>query len=71
MQLAHTDGLFFVSLRSSVATDCMEPDAASPRPEKRTSAGESTLSPALRKFQKQGAMVARLSTLQSASATLS
>ena len=30
--------------------------------------GESTLSPALRKFQKQGAMVARLSTLQSASA---
>ena len=46
----------------------MEPDAATPRPEKRTSAGESTLSPALRKFQKQGAMVARLSTLQSASA---
>ena len=44
----------------------MEPDAATT--EKRASASESTLSPALRKFQKQGAMVARLSTLQSASA---
>jgi hypothetical protein len=44
----------------------MEPDAATT--EKRASASESTLSPTLRKFQKQGAVVARLSTLQSASA---
>ena len=77
VQLART---FLLPLREHDSSSCrcevrsataanrfsMEPDAATT--EKRASASESTLSPALRKFQKQGAMVARLSTLQSASA---